>query len=86
MARRGQIEAEPRALLAKQPVGNLDQDPGAVAGQGIGPDRAAMADVAQELHPLPDDVVTRPVADVHDEPDAARIVLVRGVVESLGCG
>ena len=85
-ARRGEIDAKPRAFLAKQPVGELDQDPGPVARQRVGPDRAAMPDVAEELHPLPHDVVARPVADVRDEPDAARIVLVRGVVESLGGG
>ena len=85
-ARRGQLDAEPRALLAEQPVGDLDQDPGPVAGEGVGPDRAPVPDVAEELYPLPDDVVARPVADVRDEPDAARVVLVRGVVESLRCG
>ena len=85
-ARSGEIEAERRALLAKQPVGELDQDPGPVPGEGVGADRPAMGDAAKELDPLPDDVVARPVADVHDEPDAARVVLARGVVESLGCG
>ena len=85
-ARGGKIDAKRCALVAEQPVGDLNEDPGAVTGQGIGPDRAPMGDVAKKPHPLAHDVVARPVADVHDESDAARIVLVRGVVESLGRG
>ena len=86
MTRGGEVDAEPRALLAEQPVGDLNEDPGAISGERIGAYRAAMGNVAKEPHPLPDDVVARPVADIHDETDAARIVLMSGVVESLGRG
>ena len=85
-AGRRQLEAERRALLAEQPVGDLDEDAGPVAGERVRPYRTAMGDVAKELHPLAHDVVARPVADVHDEADAARVVLKGGVVESLGSG
>ena len=80
----GKVDAEPRTFLAEQPVGDLDEDPGAVSGERVRAYRAPVADVAKKPHPLAHDVVARPVADVHDETDAARIVLVRGVVESLG--
>ena len=54
--------------------------------RGSAPTAPRWLTLHRSCNPLPDDVVTRPVADVHYEPDAARIVLVRGVVESLGCG
>jgi hypothetical protein len=38
----GEIEPEPRGLGAEEPLGELDQDPGAVAGVRIGAARRAM--------------------------------------------
>ena len=85
-ARSRKVEAERRALLAQQPVGNLDEDSSSVAGERVRPYRTPMGDVAEKLHPLAHDVVACPIADVHDEADAARIVLMGRVVESLGSG
>ena len=71
MAGSGEIEAEPGALVPEKGIGDLDEDPGPVAGERIRPDRPPVGDVAEELEPLAEEVMARPVADVHDEPDAA---------------
>ena len=69
----GQLEAEPRALGAEEPLGQLHQDAGAVAGLRIGAARRAMREPAQDLEALVDDGA-RPLAlDVRDEADAAGV-------------
>ena len=78
-----QAHALPRHLLAVQPVGNLDQDAGAVAHQRIGAHRAAMIEVAQDRQALLDDRVIPAALDVRDETHAAGIVFVTGVVQTL---
>ena len=83
LARRRQAHALRGHLLAEERVGNLDQDAGAVAGERIGADRAAMGEVAQDLQTLLDDRVAFLALDVRDEADAAGVVLVGGVVETL---
>ncbi len=72
-----------RRPIAQQRVRNLNQTAGAVADQGIGADRAAMIQVEQDLQAAADDVVRLSALDVHDEADAASVVLVAGVVKSL---
>ena len=47
-ADRRQSEAEPAAFLLEEVVRDLDQDAGAVAGERIGADRAAMLEVLQD--------------------------------------
>ena len=69
--------------IVEQGVGHLDQAAGAVAHQRIGADRAAMVEVLQDLQTLGDDVVRFSAFDVHDEADAARVVLVSGIVKAL---
>src|SRR5690606_32439579 len=73
-------------LLGEKPVGDLGQDAGAVAGVVLGPGRAAVLEVDQELDALRDDVVGTFPLDVHHEPDAAGIVLKTWVVQSFRAG
>ena len=80
----GKLEAELLALAREELVWNLDEDAGAVAGFGIAAAGAAMRQVEQHLDSLADDVVAFLAADAGDKPDAAGVVLVRRVVETLG--
>ena len=78
-----QREAQLLAFAGEEFVGNLDQDAGAVAGFRIAAAGAAMRQVEQNLNSLADDVVALMAADAGDKPDAASVVLVRRVVETL---
>ena len=78
-----QREAESLGLLDKERVRDLQQHAAAVAGAGIGPRRAAMVDVEEDLQTLLDDVVRLLVVHVGDEADAAGIVLLGRIVEPL---
>ena len=82
-AARGQREVDD---LAQERVGDLGQDARPVAGVLLGPDRAAVVEVAQRGERQLDDVVPRLTAHGRHEGDAARIVLVRAVVEADGLG
>jgi hypothetical protein len=76
-------EAQPLGLDLEQFLGQLNQDAGAVAGQRIGAHGAAMRQVVQNLDALGDDVVAFAVFDMRNEPDAACIVLMRRIVQTL---
>jgi hypothetical protein len=82
----GQLEAELAGLLGEEGVGRLEQDPGAVAGVLLGSGGPAVLQVEQHLDRLDDDGVRPSALDVHDEPEAAAVVLVLGVVEALLLG
>ena len=69
--------------VAQERIGNLDQDAGAVADQRIGAHRAAMVEIDQELQALADDLVGLCALDVGDKADAAGVMLVARVVETL---
>ncbi len=64
-------------------VGQLDENPGPVAGQGVGTYRAAMGEILQQGQTLPDDMMTFMPFNVSDEANAARIVFMSRVVETL---
>ena len=68
---------------AQERVGQLDQDAGAVALQRVGAGRAAVREVLEDRRALRDDRVALLALDVGDEAQAARVVLVRGVVQTL---
>ena len=71
-----QMMPQPADLLAENLVRQLGQQPRAVAGLGVGVERAAVAEVAERLEPVAQhEVGTRPV-DLGDKPDAAGIVFV----------
>ena len=73
-------------LGAEKFVRHLRQNAGAVAGQRIAAAGAAMREVDQNLQPLPDDLMALLAVHVDDEADAAGIVLVRRVVQTLAAG
>jgi len=72
--------------IAQQRIGHLDQAARSVTDQRIGPDRAPMVEIDQDLQTARDDVMRFSSLDVGDETDAARIVLVAWVVETLSLG
>ena len=72
--------------LAEEPIGDLQQDARAVAGVGLAAARAAVPQVHQHLQRLLHDRVGTPSLDVHDEADAAGVVLVPGIVEAGRAG
>src|SRR5579864_6877225 len=78
-----QTEAERFALTGKELVRNLNQDSGAVPGFRIAAACAAMSQVNKDLNSLLDNFVTFFSANTGDKPNAAGIVLVRRVVETL---
>src|SRR5262249_35057693 len=79
-----QREPEIRSRLPQEAIGHLHQDAGAVAGAGLAAAGAAMEQVEQHLQALLDDAVRLAAFDVHDEADAAGVVLVARIVEAGG--
>ena len=65
---------------------NLQQHAAAVAGLGIGADRAAMVEIEQDLQAHLDQFMRLGVVHVGDEADAAGVMLVARVIKSLGRG
>ena len=83
---RRQREAQLGALAREELVRNLNQDARAVARLRIAAAGAAMRQVDQDLNALQDDVVRLLALDVGDKADAAGVVLVARVVQSLRLG
>ncbi len=79
----GKREAQLAALAREEVVRDLDQHSGAVAGFRIASASAAVGQVDQDLNALDDNVVRLLALDVGDEADAARIMLVAGIVKTL---
>src|SRR5699024_3845491 len=69
-------------LRAQQRVGHLDKDAGAVAAGGVGARRTTVLEVREGGEGLVDDVPAAAAVHVDDEGDAARVVLVRRVVQA----
>jgi len=82
----GEGEAEVGALAGEELVGNLDEDASAITGIGVAAAGSAVCEVDEDLDAFGDDVVGFVAFDAGYEPDAAGVVLVAGVVESLGGG
>jgi|GEM_PF-5611082 len=83
VSRLRQLNAERRASLFQEGVRDLHQDAGAVAGERIRADRAAMGKVLEDLQAMLDDLVARPCFQIGDETDTAGIVLAGRIIESL---
>ena len=79
----GRVDALLRHLLAEETVGNLHQHAGAVAHQRIGADGAAMRQVFEHEQAVLDDLVRLHALHMRDEADAAGIMLVARIVETL---
>ena len=78
-----QLDLERRGDLVEEGVRDLHQDAGAVAGEWVCTRGAAMGQVFQNLDTVLDDCVARAALQVGDEADAAGIVLMLRIVESL---
>ena len=77
----GQLEV---GCLAHELVGNLHQDPRAVAGVELSAARATVLQVVEHPERLRHGLVRAPVREIGDGADAARIVLELWVVEARG--
>ena len=64
-------------------IRRLNEDARPVAGQRVGPHRAAMGEIPENLQALINDPVALAVSNVRHETDPARVVLVARVVEAL---
>ena len=64
-------------------VRNLEQYPRAVAGARIRGNSATVREIVEELERLVDDVARADAMDVGDEADAAGVVLISWVIQSL---
>ena len=84
VARSGKADAGLGRDGVEEFLRHLDEDAGPVAGERIAPAGPAVGEVFEHLEPLTDDLVAAPPVHVDDEPDAAGIVLVGGIVEPLG--
>ncbi len=88
-AHRDAVAPERRQLRvehsAEESVGELDQDPRAVARQAVGARRTAMLEIRERGQRALDRLVRRLRVQVRDEGDAAGIVLVGSVVETAPC-
>src|SRR5690348_6507672 len=78
-----QSESELLALASEELMWNLDEDAGAITGFRIAPARATMRQIQKDLDSFRDDVVALFAIDAGYKPDAAGVVLMRGIVESL---
>jgi hypothetical protein len=70
-------------LVPEEPVGELEEDPGAVAGLRVGAGGAAVLEVREGAQRAADRLVRGAGVEAGDEGDAARVVLVGRVVEPL---
>ena len=83
LARFRQIDADTRADRPEHPVGQLQQDAGAIAGIVLAARTAAVGEIGQDGDGVPNDRVRFFTANIDDETDAAGIVLVLRIVQSL---
>src|SRR5208283_882362 len=80
----GEGESQAGALAGEKLVRNLNEDAGAVTSLGIAPGGPSVGKIDENLDAFADDVVAFLSAHVGDESDAAGIVLVARIVQSLG--
>jgi hypothetical protein len=70
-AGRRQREAELLALVLEEVVRDLNEHAGAVTGQRVGTDCAAVLEVGEDLEGVGDDLMRLAAVEVGDEADAA---------------
>src|SRR6185437_2884667 len=83
MAGPGQRHAGTLGPIAQQRVRYLDEAAGPVTDQRIGAYGATVVEIYEELQALGDDFMGFFALDAGDESDAARVMLVAGVVQTL---
>ena len=86
MPRLRQGNALGRRHLGHKPVGHLQQNARSIAAVGFGSHGTPVGQVDQNGEPLLHDTVGRCALHVNDETNAAGIVLVLGMVKTLGLG
>ena len=69
--------------IAQQSIGNLDENASSITKQRISSDRTTMIEVDQNFEPTFDSIVRLDALDMRDKANAACIMLVSGVVQSL---
>jgi hypothetical protein len=79
----GQRLAECNARFSEEGIGNLEEQPRAVAGGLVAADGAAVLEIDEYLHRVLDDVVVRLGIETRDEPYPATVMLPCGIVESV---
>ncbi len=79
----GQSHAQGGALARKELMRNLNQHAGAIAGLGIATASSAVLQVGEHLDSLFHDGVALFAANAGDEAEAAGIMFVRWIVETL---
>jgi hypothetical protein len=82
----GEFETQLGALFREELVGNLEENASAISGFGIASACAAVGQVEQDLDSLLYDLVAFVAEKVGHESDAAGVVLVRRMVQTLGGG
>ena len=82
----GQVEAELGAFLREERVRDLRENAAAVAELGIGADRAAVIEVHENAQAHLHDLMRLAILHVRDEADAAGVMLLGGIVETLRTG
>ncbi len=82
-ARGRQRETQLGTFAREKLVRDLDQNSGAIAGFRIASACAAMRKIDEDLQPFDDNVVRLHALNIDDETDAADIVFVSGIVETL---
>ncbi len=85
-ARGRQRNALARHFLAIERVGNLDQDPRAIAHQRVGTDGAPVVEVFEDLQTLFDDAVAFLALDMGDKADTAGVMFIGRIVEPCAAG
>ena len=80
----GKGKAKPLRLVTQEAVGDLHQHAAAVASLGVRADRTAMIEVQEDFETLGDNVMRLAIVQVGHEADAARILLIGGIVEAMG--
>src|ERR1019366_2324946 len=83
VARRRQDKAELACPFGKKAVRNLNQHATAIARPGIGADRTAMIEIAQNLEAHADDFMRFAIVHVGNETDAAGIMFVGWRIKAL---
>ncbi len=83
-ARSGQAEPEMRGFFREKFVRNLNQNARAVACLGVATAGAPMLEIYQDFQTFAHDFARGFTFDVHDETDAAGIMLMSGIVQTLG--
>jgi hypothetical protein len=73
-------------FCAQEGVGDLNQDTGTIARQGVGPGGTAMGEILENIQTLLDDLMAFVPLDMGYEADAAGVMFIGRVIQPLPCG